>query len=57
MACVTLNVVTPTVPTVPTQPTPPTVPTVPTIPTWVWIVVGVAVAGGIGYVSVKKRRR
>ena len=56
MACVTLNVVTPTVPTVPTQPTPPTVPTVPTIPTWVWIVVGIAVAGGIGYVSVKKRR-
>jgi LPXTG-motif cell wall-anchored protein len=46
MACVTLNVVTPI----------PTPPTVPTIPTWVWIVVGVAVAGGIGYMLVKKRR-
>jgi LPXTG-motif cell wall-anchored protein len=52
MACVTLNVVTPTVPT-------PIIPTAPTqiqIPTWVWIVAGVAVAGGIGYMLVKKRR-
>ena len=53
MACVTLSVVTPTAPTpTPTQ----TIPTVPTIPTWAWILACVAVAGGIGYVLVKKKR-
>jgi LPXTG-motif cell wall-anchored protein len=55
MACVTLNVVTPTVPTPTPTPTP-TIPTAPAIPTWAWILAGVAVAGGIGYMLAKKRR-
>jgi hypothetical protein len=60
MVCVTLGVVTPTAPTptpTPTIPTPPpTIPTAPTIPTWVWVLAGIAVAGGIGYILVKKMR-